>query len=53
MNDMTGKVLIWLVVLGAAVFVFSRFVPPAAPAPIAYSTFLDDVAAGKVDAVLL
>jgi cell division protease FtsH len=53
-NDMTGKVLIWLVVVGAMIFVFSRFVPPATQAhPIIYSAFLDDVDHGRVKSVTL
>ncbi len=54
MNDMTGKVLIWVVVIGTMLFLFSRFVPPTAPAtPIRYSTFLDELESGKVDSVIL
>ncbi len=54
MNDMTGKVLIWLVVLGAAVFVFSRFVPPVPTAqPVEYSTFLDELETGRIQTVVL
>jgi cell division protease FtsH len=53
-NDMTGKVLIWVVVIGTMLFLFSRFVPPTAPAtPIRYSTFLDELESGKVDSVIL
>jgi cell division protease FtsH len=51
---MTGKVLIWVVVIGTMLFLFSRFVPPTPPAtPIRYSTFLDELEAGKVDSVVL
>jgi cell division protease FtsH len=51
---MTGKVLIWLVVLGAAVFVFSRFVPPSSQVKaMDYSVFLDELKAGRVDSVVL
>ncbi len=51
---MTGKVLIWLVVVGAMIFVFSRFVPPATQAQaISYSTFLNDVDSGNVESVIL
>src|SRR5689334_8441830 len=51
---MTGKVLIWLVVLGAAVFVFSRFVPPTSQVQaMEYSTFLNELQAGRVDSVTL
>jgi cell division protease FtsH len=51
---MTGKVLIWLVVVGAMIFVFSRFVPPATvPQGIEYSDFLDQVKDGRVTKVTL
>jgi cell division protease FtsH len=51
---MTGKVLIWIVVVGATLFLFSRFMPPTnAPQSIRYSRFLDEVADGQVDAVVL
>ena len=52
LNDMTGKVLIWIVVVGATLFLFSRFMPPAnAPQTIRYSRFLDEVGEGQVDSV--
>ncbi|HUG72146.1 MAG TPA: ATP-dependent zinc metalloprotease FtsH, partial [Steroidobacteraceae bacterium] len=51
---MTGKVLIWVVVLGAMLFLFSRFMPPVAVSnPITYSTFLDELESGRVDTVVL
>ena len=51
---MTGKVLIWLVVVGAMLFLFSRFMPPATAAKeITYSRFLDEVEAGQVESVIL
>src|SRR5690606_13094224 len=51
---MTGKVLIWVVVIGTMLFLFSRFVPPTPPAThIRYSTFLDELESGKVDSVIL
>jgi cell division protease FtsH len=54
LNDMTGKVLIWVVVVGAMLFLFSRFMPAAAPAPeIRYSAFLDEVESGRVESVVL
>jgi len=53
-NDMTGKVLIWLVVVGAMIFMVSRFIPPTAtPQQISYSDFLDKVKQGEVDRVVL
>jgi cell division protease FtsH len=54
LNDMTGKVLIWIVVGAIVVFMFSRFMQAAAPAPqVTYSQFLDDLEAGKVSKVIL
>jgi len=51
---MTGKVLIWVVVAAATIFVFSRFVPPTtAPTVVDYSSFLDDLEHGKVESVVL
>jgi cell division protease FtsH len=51
---MTGKVLIWLVVVGAVLFLFSRFMPTvAAPKAVMYSTFLDDLDRGNVASVVL
>ena len=51
---MTGKVLIWLVVVGAMIFVFSRFVPPTTQAQaISYSAFLTDIDNGNVESVIL
>ena len=51
---MTGRVLIWIVVVGATLFLFSRFMPPAnAPEAVRYSHFLDEVADGQVDSVVL
>jgi cell division protease FtsH len=54
LNDMTGKVLIWVVVIGTMLFLFSRFMPPAPTAEnIRYSQFLDEVETGRVDYVVL
>src|SRR5690606_22519555 len=51
---MTGKVLIWVVVIGTMLFLFSRFMPPApAATPVRYSDFLNDVESGRVDFVVL
>ncbi|MEO6081010.1 MAG: ATP-dependent zinc metalloprotease FtsH [Steroidobacteraceae bacterium] len=51
---MTGKVLIWIVVVVAVLFLFSRFMPTtAAPPAVLYSTFLDEVDAGSVEKVIL
>ncbi|MDQ2639247.1 MAG: ATP-dependent zinc metalloprotease FtsH, partial [Pseudomonadota bacterium] len=54
MNDMTGKVLIWVVVIGTMLFLFSRFMPPTAPATaISYSDFLDQLESGRINSVTL
>ncbi len=54
LNDMTGKVLIWIVVVCTVLFVFSRFMQPTtASKAVLYSTFLDDLEAGRVDSVVL
>ncbi|MEO8314845.1 MAG: ATP-dependent metallopeptidase FtsH/Yme1/Tma family protein, partial [Pseudomonadota bacterium] len=54
MNDMTGKVLIWIVVVAIVVFMFTRFMDTAAQPPwVDYSVFLDDVDAGKISKVTL
>ncbi|HWL61675.1 MAG TPA: ATP-dependent zinc metalloprotease FtsH [Steroidobacteraceae bacterium] len=51
---MTGKVLIWVVVIGTMLFLFSRFMPPTAPAtPISYSDFLDQLESGRINSVTL
>ncbi|MEO6367536.1 MAG: ATP-dependent zinc metalloprotease FtsH [Steroidobacteraceae bacterium] len=51
---MTGKVLIWVVVVGAMLFLFSRFLPPTTPAqPVLYSSFLDELESGRVENVIL
>jgi cell division protease FtsH len=53
-NDMTGKVLIWVVVIGTMLFLFSRFMPQAAiAAPVSYSEFLDQVESGRISSVTL
>ena len=51
---MTGKVLIWVAVVGATLFLFSKFMPPAnAPQEVRYSEFLEDVEQGRVNNVVL
>src|SRR5262245_25391234 len=51
---MTGKVLIWLVVVGAMIFVFSRFMPAATSTTgITYSEFLDDLERGEIKSVVM
>jgi cell division protease FtsH len=51
---MTGKVLIWVVVVGTLLFLFSRFMPPTVPAQdIRYSDFLHELDTGRVDSVIL
>jgi cell division protease FtsH len=51
---MTGKVLIWVVVVGTLLFLFSRFMPPAVAAQdIRYSDFLEELDTGRVESVIL
>jgi len=51
---MTGKVLIWVVVIGTMLFLFSRFMPPTVPATaITYSKFLEDLDNNRVESVVL
>jgi cell division protease FtsH len=51
---MTGKVLIWVVVIGTMLFLFSRFMPPTTQAtPIDYSVFLEELDRRNVDSVVL
>jgi cell division protease FtsH len=51
---MTGKVLIWVVVVGTLLFLFSRFMPPVSPAQdVLYSQFLDELESGRVESVVL
>jgi cell division protease FtsH len=51
---MTGKVLIWVVVIGTMLFLFSRFMPPTTQATsIDYSVFLEELDRRNVDSVVL
>jgi cell division protease FtsH len=54
LNDMTGKVLVWIVVAVAVLFLFSRFMPPTTtPTAVLYSSFLDELEDGRVKKVIL
>ena len=54
MNDLTKNILLWVVIVFVLLLVFSRYMPAIAqPQEIAYSTFLDDVKAGKVESVVM
>jgi ATP-dependent Zn protease len=54
LNDTVKNVLLWAVLALVVVAVLTKFMPPTAkPDDIAYSTFLTEVHAGKVDKVVL
>ncbi|HYL03575.1 MAG TPA: ATP-dependent zinc metalloprotease FtsH [Steroidobacteraceae bacterium] len=54
MNDLTKNILLWVVIVIVLLLVFSRYMPTVGqPQEVAYSTFLDDVKAGRVDSVVL
>ena len=54
MNDLTKNILLWVVIVMVMVVVFSRYVPTGAePTQVSYSTVLDDVRNGRVEAVTL
>ncbi len=54
MNDLTKNILLWVVIVFVLLLVFSRYMPAIAqPTEIAYSTFLDDVKASKVESVVM
>jgi cell division protease FtsH len=54
LNDLTKNILIWVGLALVILVVFNHYVPVAGqPADIPYSTFLNDVKAGKVDSVVL
>jgi cell division protease FtsH len=54
LNDMTGKVLLWIVVGAIVVFMFSRFMATATPPQtVLYSQFLSDLDDGKIEKVIL
>jgi cell division protease FtsH len=54
LNDLTKNILLWVVIVLVLLAVFSRYMPTVGqPEEVRYSTFLDDVKAGRVDAVVL
>ena len=54
MNDLTKNILLWVVIVLVLLVVFSRYMPAVnAPQEIAYSQFLDDVKADRVESVIL
>ncbi|HET7758067.1 MAG TPA: ATP-dependent metallopeptidase FtsH/Yme1/Tma family protein, partial [Steroidobacteraceae bacterium] len=54
MNDLTKNILLWVVIVIVLLLVFSRYMPTVGqPQEVAYSTFLEDVKAGRVDSVVL
>jgi cell division protease FtsH len=54
LNDLTKNILIWVVIVAVLLLVFSRYMPPAGQMQeVKYSTFLDDVNAGRVESVVL
>ncbi len=54
MNDLTKNILLWVVIVTVLLLVFSRYMPIAGqPQEIAYSQFLDDVKANRVESVVL
>jgi cell division protease FtsH len=54
LNDLTKNILLWVVIVTVLLLVFSRYMPIAGqPQEIAYSQFLDDVKANRVESVVL
>ena len=54
MNDLTKNILLWVVIVTVLLLVFSRYMPIVGqPQEIAYSQFLDDVKANRVESVVL
>jgi cell division protease FtsH len=54
LNDLTKNILLWVVIVTVLLLVFSRYMPIAGqPQEIAYSQFLDDVKASRVESVVL
>ncbi len=53
MNDLTKNILIWVTIVAVLLLVFSRYMPPTGQVQeVRYSTFLDDVNAGRVESVV-
>jgi cell division protease FtsH len=54
LNDLTKNILLWVVIVTVLLLVFSRYMPIAGqPQEIAYSQFLEDVKANRVESVVL
>jgi cell division protease FtsH len=54
LNDLTKNILLWVVIVLVLLAVFSRYMPTVGqPQDIAYSTFLDDVRAERIDSVVM
>jgi cell division protease FtsH len=54
LNDLTKNIVLWVVIVIVLLLVFSRYMPPGGqPQDIAYSAFLDDVKAERVESVIL
>ncbi len=54
MNDIAKNILLWVVIAFILMSVFTNFGPQrSAPAPLGYSTFINDVRQGKVKSVLI
>jgi cell division protease FtsH len=54
LNDLTKNILIWVVIVFVLLAAFSRFMPSGAPVQeVRYSTFLDDLDAGRIESVII
>ena len=54
MNDIAKNILLWVVIAFILMSVFTNFGPQrSAPAPVGYSTFINDVRQGNVKSVLI
>ena len=54
MNDLMKNFVVWALIAVAVLVLFSQFVPRATPAAeVSYSTFLNEVRSGRIEAVVL
>ncbi len=54
MNDLMKNFVVWALIAVAVLVLFSQFVPRATPvAEVSYSTFLNEVRSGRIEAVVL
>jgi cell division protease FtsH len=54
LNDLTKNILVWVVIAGVLLIMFSRFMPATGePEQVQYSAFLNEVRDGRVDSVVL